>query len=62
VSTLGETLIVVGNLLFLFNVGYAIVRYYRSVCRVAYADLTVSLEPAGVVGAARAGDRRKLAV
>ena len=47
-STLGELCIVVGNLLFLFNVGYAIVRYYLSVCKVACADLTAPLVTAGV--------------
>ena len=48
VSTLGETLLIIGNLLFLFNVGYAIVCYYRSVCKIAWAEATTPLEPAGV--------------
>ena len=47
-STLGETLLVLGNLLFLLNVGWAMVRYYRSVCKAACADLTATLQPAGV--------------
>jgi len=46
-STLGDLLLLVGNLLFLLNVSVLIGRYYRSVVRVAYADAT-ALEPAGV--------------
>lgn len=48
ISTLGETLILVGNLLFLINVMVALTGYYRSICKTAYADATAPLEPAGV--------------
>lgn len=47
-STLGEVLIIAGNLLFLFNVGYAIARYFRAVGKVAYAEATAPLESVGV--------------
>ena len=47
-STLGETLILVGNLLFLFNVLIAMAGYYRSIGKTVYADATAQLEPAGV--------------
>ena len=61
-STLGELLVVLGNLLFLFNVGLAFVRHYRSVCKVACADATALLEPACVAVAGGSSDNRKLAV
>lgn len=48
IGSLGEGLILLGNLLFLFNVGAVIVRYYRAVCCAAYKAATVNLEPAGV--------------
>ncbi len=47
VSTLGLALILIGNLLFLFNVGAVQVRYYRAICLSAYKTAT-ALEPAGV--------------
>jgi cytochrome c oxidase cbb3-type subunit 1 len=47
-STLGETLLLIGNVLFLFNVGCVIVGYFRTVGKTAYADATAPLEPAGV--------------
>ena len=46
-STFGETLLLLGNFLFLFNVGAVIVHYYRLVCKSVYAEAT-ALEPAGV--------------
>jgi cytochrome c oxidase cbb3-type subunit 1 len=46
ISTLGDLLLLFGNLLFLLNVSALIVGYYRSVVRVAYAEVT-ALEPAG---------------
>lgn len=61
-STLGETLIVLGNLMFLLNIGRAIFRYYSPICQASYADLTATLQPAGVAGAARPAGNRKLAV
>jgi cytochrome c oxidase cbb3-type subunit I len=48
VSTIGDALIALGNLFFLFNVGSLIVRYGRSVCSAAYATATAQLEPAEV--------------
>jgi cytochrome c oxidase cbb3-type subunit 1 len=47
VSTIGELLLLLGNLLFLLNVSVLIGRYYRTVLRVAYTDAT-TLEPAEV--------------
>jgi cytochrome c oxidase cbb3-type subunit 1 len=47
-STLGETLIAVGNLLFLVNVLLVIAGYYRAACKTACADATAQLEPVGV--------------
>jgi cytochrome c oxidase cbb3-type subunit 1 len=47
VSTLGDLLLLLGNLFFLLNVFVVILRYYRSVVRVAYADVT-ALEPVEV--------------
>jgi len=46
-STLGEMLLLIGNLLFLFNVGTVVVHYYRLVCKSIYVEAT-ALEPAGV--------------
>jgi len=43
-STVGETLLALGNLLFLLNVTALIVRHYRSVCLTAYAAATARLE------------------
>jgi cytochrome c oxidase cbb3-type subunit I len=40
VSTLGDTLLLLGNLLFLLNVTVLIARYYRAVCKTAYASAT----------------------
>jgi cytochrome c oxidase cbb3-type subunit I len=48
ISTTGEALILVGNLVFLCNIGLAIFGYYRSIAKTAYADATAQLEPAGV--------------
>jgi cytochrome c oxidase cbb3-type subunit 1 len=45
VSTLGDTLLLLGNLLFLLNVTVLIARYYRAVCKTAYASATAQLEP-----------------
>jgi len=47
ISTLGETLLLLGNLLFLLNLGWAIFSYYRVLCKSAYEEAT-QLEPAGV--------------
>jgi cbb3-type cytochrome oxidase subunit 1 len=47
VSTFGLVLILIGNLVFLFNVSAVLVRYYRTVCQTAYKTAT-ALEPAGV--------------
>ena len=47
ISTLGEMMIAVGNVIFLFNISFAIVAYYRTVGRTAYAEAT-ALEPARV--------------
>ena len=47
ISTLGETLLVLGSLTFLFNVCAVIVRYYLVVGKTAYAEVT-ALQPAGV--------------
>jgi hypothetical protein len=47
-STLGETLILLGNVLFVLNLGAAIVSYYRVVCKTAYDDATAQLEAVGV--------------
>jgi hypothetical protein len=46
-STLGDLLLLLGNLLFLLNVSVLIGRYYRTVLRVAYTDATTP-EPAEV--------------
>ncbi len=46
-STLGETLLVLGNLLFLFNVVTVIVRCYRPMVKAAYREAT-ALSPEGV--------------
>lgn len=46
-STLGETLLLIGNFVFLFNVASVIVSYLRLVGKTAYADATAQLEPAG---------------
>lgn len=48
ISTLGETLIALGNLLFLLNVTFLIVRFYRAVCFKVYLDSTAQFEPAEV--------------
>jgi cytochrome c oxidase cbb3-type subunit 1 len=48
ISTLGEMMILIGNLIFLFNIGAAIAAYYRSVVKTAYTDATAQLETAGV--------------
>lgn len=47
-SSLGETLILVGNLLFLFNMLVALAGYYRSIGKTVYADALSPLEPAEV--------------
>ena len=47
-STLGELLLLAANLIFLFNLGSAVVSYYRVLCKTAYADVTEELEPVGV--------------
>lgn len=46
-STLGETLLLLGNVLFVLNLGWAIFSYYRVLCKSAYEAAT-QLEPAGV--------------
>jgi len=46
-STLGELLLLAANLVFLFNLGAAIVSYYRVLCKSAYEEAT-TLEPVGV--------------
>lgn len=48
ISTLGELLLLAGNLIFLFNLGAAITSYYRVLCKSAYEEATAELEPAGV--------------
>jgi cytochrome c oxidase cbb3-type subunit 1 len=48
VSTLGDTLLLLGNLLFLLNVTVLIARYYRAVCKTAYASATATLVAAEV--------------
>ena len=48
-STLGETCLLVGNFLFLFNVGAVVIHYYRLVCKSVYVEATtLELEPAEV--------------
>ncbi len=47
ISTLGETMLALGNLIFLFNIVGAIVSYYCSVGKAAYTEAT-ALEPARV--------------
>jgi cbb3-type cytochrome oxidase subunit 1 len=47
-STLGETLLLVGNFVFLFNVFGVIVSHLRTVGKTVYTDATAELEPAGV--------------
>lgn len=47
-STLGELLLLAGSLVFLFNIGAAIVSYYRVLCKTAYEDATEQFEPVGV--------------
>lgn len=47
ISTLGETMIALGNLIFLFNLVAAMAGYYRSVGKAAYAEAT-ALQPARV--------------
>ena len=48
ISTVGEFLLLVGNLLFLFNVLAMLVSFYRTAFKSAYAQVTAPLEPAGV--------------
>ena len=48
ISTLGETLIAAGNLLFLVNVLLVIADCYRVACKAACADATAQLQAAGV--------------
>lgn len=48
ISTLGETLVLLGNFLFLFNVSAVIVGHLRQVGKAAYAEATATLQPAGV--------------
>jgi cytochrome c oxidase cbb3-type subunit I len=48
VSTLGETLLLVGNVLFLFNIISAMLGYYLARAKAAYAGATAQLEPAEV--------------
>lgn len=47
-SSVGEVLLLAGNLVFLFHLGAAIVSYYRVLCKSAYVEATTPLEPAGV--------------
>ena len=44
-STVGELVLALGNLFFLFNVLAMIACYYRGVCTKAYAAVTTRLEP-----------------
>jgi len=46
-STLGDLLLLVGNLLFLLNISVLVIQFGRSVLRMAYADVT-ALQPAEV--------------
>ncbi len=46
-STIGETCLLAGNFLFLFNVTLVLVHYYRVVCKSVYAEVT-ALAPEGV--------------
>ena len=46
-STFGETMLLLGNLVFLFNIVGAMVSYYRSVGKTAFAEAT-ALQPVGV--------------
>jgi len=48
ISTLGELLLLAGGLVLLFNLGAAIVGYYRVLCKTAYQEATEDLEPLGV--------------
>jgi cytochrome c oxidase cbb3-type subunit I len=48
ISTLGETLIAVGNFIFLFNVTALLVRYYRAACFKAWLTASMRLELAEV--------------
>ena len=48
IGTLGETLVAVGNSLFLLNIFGLIFRYYRAVCFKAYLEATARLQPAEV--------------
>jgi hypothetical protein len=45
ISSVGEGLILLGNLLFLFNVSAVLVRYYRAICRSAYSAATAEWNP-----------------
>jgi len=47
-STVGELMLLLGNLVFLCNLGAAIASYYRVLCKAAYVEATTPLEPAGV--------------
>ena len=44
ISTVGDTLLLLGSLLFLLNVVALISRYYCGVCKTAYASVTAQLE------------------
>jgi cytochrome c oxidase cbb3-type subunit 1 len=48
ISTLGDMLLLFGNVFFLLNVTALVVRYYRAVCNAAYASATAPLETAEV--------------
>jgi len=48
ISTLGDTLFLLGSLMFLLNVLALLVRYYRAVCSTAWAAATAPLETAEV--------------
>jgi hypothetical protein len=47
ISTLGETMLLLGNLIFVFNLLAAMAGYYCSIGKAAYAEAT-ALEPARV--------------
>ena len=47
-STMGELLLLVGNLIFLVNVSGVILGHYRKLGKAAYAEATAPLNPAGV--------------
>jgi cbb3-type cytochrome oxidase subunit 1 len=47
ISTLGETLLLIGNVIFCFNVTAGIFAFYRAQFQAAYATATTHLQPTG---------------